>query len=693
MAPPRVRRAYPPGVVPRAQPVPLPADYLRLLEQKAYSGQTFLPADQFQNVLGGGYSNQLPAAYAPAPAAPKATAARDNAPASDAPLIPVRATEFGEVDRPSRGGYTEPNWNVGAWGHSLEGFNNQGVALPSSVLAQYGYNSKTAKTFGADFNSKYEVQVVDPKTGKVTVASLKDIGPGASTGAGLDMLGGTRSALGLPVNSSANLQYRVVPKGSDIPNKTTLVAAAAGQNGGDGTTSTVATGPIYISPVDRSKLKTPAGTGDLSTAEEYEVARARAEDWVQAIAKSGYQPTQKDYQEHLDAFASQVHALNQPPPGQQAVSAAQLAQTAPDISGIKMPTGVERGNLTNDQVLALATSNANGWVNALARQGQRVTQDEYRSELSNQYNGIQKLNMGLAPTAMSSADATHFSSLATAYDQLENFQGLHKKMKQSGVGALAGAPEMVADVAKLGGEIPVLGGTLTEAGALARKTMLLNASDDYKNFDSYRNLILPNLAKNLGGDAGSQLDDKKIQITASWMPNENDSPEVAATKTQDAQAEALTAWRDQLNLLKGAHVDTSVADQQYQETLAKFQQKVQAARDAHQPVGPLAAQMFPVAAMDASQLSARTSAAQAELKTLAGQTPAPAPPDQQQAIPTAAGGTPSKEDLSTRIPQNMPAPDTQIPMQPATAESVGMLPQDQDQQKQQPDSNYAFGGT
>jgi hypothetical protein len=133
---------------------------------------------------------------------------------SNNPFIPVRATEFGENDNPARGGYTEPGWDKGAWGDSLRGFDNQGVALPASVLAQYGYNSKTAATFGSTFNSKYEVQVIDPKTGKVAIAPLKDLGPGAKTGAGLDLLGGTRSALGLPYNSSHNLQYRIVPKGS-----------------------------------------------------------------------------------------------------------------------------------------------------------------------------------------------------------------------------------------------------------------------------------------------------------------------------------------------------------------------------------------------------------------------------------------------------------------------------------------------
>jgi hypothetical protein len=124
----------------------------------------------------------------------------------------VIGSEFGEVDRPSRGGYTEPNWNIGAWGDNLEGFDNQGVALPADVLSSYG--NRHDKDFANNFNNQYDVVVTNPKTGQTTVAPLKDIGPGKSTGAGLDMLGGTRSALGLEQNFKGPVTYAVVPKGS-----------------------------------------------------------------------------------------------------------------------------------------------------------------------------------------------------------------------------------------------------------------------------------------------------------------------------------------------------------------------------------------------------------------------------------------------------------------------------------------------
>jgi hypothetical protein len=136
----------------------------------------------------------------------------------------VVGSEFGEVDRPSRGGYTEAGWNKGAWGDNLEGFDNQGFALPPSALKPYGYGSKN---FASNFNQNYEIQVYSPTTGKIVTGPLKDLGPGAGTGAGLDMLGGSRSALGLEQNFKGGVQYRIVPRGTSVPEGTQLASATS----------------------------------------------------------------------------------------------------------------------------------------------------------------------------------------------------------------------------------------------------------------------------------------------------------------------------------------------------------------------------------------------------------------------------------------------------------------------------------
>jgi hypothetical protein len=136
----------------------------------------------------------------------------------------VVGSEFGEVDNPKYGGYTEAGWDKGAFGESLSGWDNQGFALPPSVLKPYGYGSKN---FASNFNQNYEIQVVNPATGQVTTGPLKDLGPGAGTGAGIDILAGSRSALGFGRNFKGPVQYRIVPKGTAAPDGTSLASANA----------------------------------------------------------------------------------------------------------------------------------------------------------------------------------------------------------------------------------------------------------------------------------------------------------------------------------------------------------------------------------------------------------------------------------------------------------------------------------
>lgn len=100
-------------------------------------------------------------------------------------------SEFGEVDNPKYGGYTEPNWNKGAWGDNIAGWDTKGVALPHVPRGTV-------------------VQVMSPSTGKSAYATVMDKGPGASTGAIIDLLAGTRADLGLERNFKGPIQYRIV---------------------------------------------------------------------------------------------------------------------------------------------------------------------------------------------------------------------------------------------------------------------------------------------------------------------------------------------------------------------------------------------------------------------------------------------------------------------------------------------------
>jgi hypothetical protein len=126
--------------------------------------------------------------------------------------VHVIGSEFGEIDRPSRGGYTEPNWDRGAWGDDLTGEHNRGVALPRRVLEQFGDPSKA--DFAQKFNGEYDIIVTNPETGQRVIVPLKDMGPGESTGAGIDMLWGTRADLGFGENFKGDVDYAIVRKGS-----------------------------------------------------------------------------------------------------------------------------------------------------------------------------------------------------------------------------------------------------------------------------------------------------------------------------------------------------------------------------------------------------------------------------------------------------------------------------------------------
>lgn len=222
---------------------------------------------------------------------------------SDISPVTVIGSEFGEVDNPAHGGYTEQGWNIGKWGDPLHGADNQGIALPTSALRPFG--NVDAADFAKNFNANYDVQIINPKTGKFVSAPLKDIGPGKSTGAGIDMLMGTRAALGFEPNFKGGVQYRVVPKGSAAPEGTQLTSAGGG---GDG--AAAALGPIELAPLDRSKIRVPAGRNDLSAEEVGQYARSQADDYAAALAKAGTPMTLNEYKDEFKNFYTAAQKQN-----------------------------------------------------------------------------------------------------------------------------------------------------------------------------------------------------------------------------------------------------------------------------------------------------------------------------------------------------------------------------------------------
>jgi hypothetical protein len=194
-------------------------------------------------------------------------------------FVDTVGTEFGEIDNPEYGGYTEPGWNKGAFGDPLTGWENQGFALPTKVLKPYGYGSKD---FASNFNQNYEIQAYSPDTGKVVTGPLKDLGPAPGAKAGIDMLGGSRSALGLERNFSGPIQYRIVPKGTPIPESASL--ASTNTSGSPTPTSIQLGGPAATAAATAFQPASapPAETTTATAAPPATVPAAAATDPVLA---------------------------------------------------------------------------------------------------------------------------------------------------------------------------------------------------------------------------------------------------------------------------------------------------------------------------------------------------------------------------------------------------------------------------
>ena len=227
------------------------------------------------------------------------------APASSIGLTTVRGTEFGAIDNPARGGYTEANWNVGAWGADISSKTDPFVALPVDVLSKYG-NPGSGK-FESEFNSKYEVQVIDPATGKVVVASVKDKGPGKSTGAGIDMGWATREQLGLPVGFGGNCSYRIVPKGSALPDNTTASVQQTQANAGGNAPDVFAPGAtaeqVSLKPIDASRVKDPSIHGSTMTTGDIALwARHQTNEYANQMAQAGMPLRMDAYQAQYQKF-------------------------------------------------------------------------------------------------------------------------------------------------------------------------------------------------------------------------------------------------------------------------------------------------------------------------------------------------------------------------------------------------------
>ena len=238
------------------------------------------------------------------------TAGTTGGQASNVPLVTTIGSEFGEVDNPASPhyqGYTEQGAGVGARGANLFGEKTEGVALPTNVVSKY-VNASSSNAF-TDFNSKYDIQVIDPKTGKYVSAPLVDYGPGKSTGAGIDLLMGTRNNLGLPINFKGAIGYRIVPKGSAPPDNAVPSVQQTAQTAqtqdvtsgqfGQGTIPNTVT----INQLDASDVRDPSIHGQTMTnAEIAKWARVKTDEIAGMYDDAGVPMTVKEYKEQLQKY-------------------------------------------------------------------------------------------------------------------------------------------------------------------------------------------------------------------------------------------------------------------------------------------------------------------------------------------------------------------------------------------------------
>src|SRR5215469_5421703 len=389
---------------------------LRLLEQRAFSGRPVLGADELSTVLGGGYSDQ---------------------PDWSANMPPSSDTS-GEISA------DRLNSHLGG------------------VLAGRGQDFINAgKKYGVNPALLASISMFETGNGTSSAARNKNNLMGISGAGSPWVFNSPEASLDY---GARNLKVNYLDRGLDTvgkiaakwapvgaandPNQTNNQWAGAVNanlknfnyqgplSSGDGeATPPVIPNPVYVSPVDRSSLKTITGRGELSTGDEMDIAKARVED---QIAKANVPMTVDDYQQKLNAAYDEVHKLNiqHSIPGTRFVepkapsSIPDIMAASTDAQGKPQPSIAQKvmaGHFqaTGDEVATFANSQLNDYLSGLAKNNITLTEPEVAAEYKNLLAGAQKLNMGLQPTAMSSADATSLADLSDVVMHAQKMLALH----------------------------------------------------------------------------------------------------------------------------------------------------------------------------------------------------------------------------------------------------------------------------
>jgi hypothetical protein len=188
----------------------------------------------------------------------------------------------------------------------------------------------------------------------------------------------------------------------------------------------------------------------------------------------------------------------------------------------------------------------------LARSGAPMTMKEYKDEFKNFYAAAQKQNQGVQPERLPADQVDSLTSLHQGIDLVQNIYE-----KQQALWDKAHPPDA-------GKQYP--GSPIGQDW-----TGPITQTDEYKAFDTARQLAMSTLARGVGGQKGV-LTDNDVKIIKDALPNEHDTPTQAAVKMNILKAQSLTMMQGKLSYLRAAHYDTEEFDKNYDQAKKKFDQ-------------------------------------------------------------------------------------------------------------------------
>jgi hypothetical protein len=236
--------------------------------------------------------------------------------------------------------------------------------------------------------------------------------------------------------------------------------------------------------------------------------------------------------------------------------------------------------------------------------------DEYQQQFKVFFDAANRQNAGVPGRPLDATQVDQLSALHQGLDLIDDIGAKAQKVFEKAKPAISGV----------------------------KVTLPVEQTDEYKNFDTTRQLAISLLAKGVGGQVGV-LTDNDIKVMKDALPNEHDTPDQIAAKVANLKQQSLIMLKDKLRYYQAAHYDTGNLPTLYGEAQNAFNRQQQ-----HQTTNPQ--QLSPAQA--AIEHQTRMDKVRAQSRPI----PAPPPPS----------GTPSSPPLQ---PIGAYAPPPGIEAQPS----------------------------